>query len=754
MDPFTQIRFTSSNDVLVQACADCVHLPIHATISAGKCARLAGALGRGKQRAAWVSQLSIETHIPSTHTADPTIAKVSIGNADAFGASEDRRSLYLKNAPGKNSSTMVAQCAWLTIEPHPHVLPVILTAGPNLFLFSRRFMASSNALHWLRCDSQVAVLSGAARRRLVCSILLQVANAVQHIHSEGAMHLDLKPDNVLVAVCDSIDGTNHSIDMYAADGTAALETRVLGQLCDWELSSMFEGVPGARSGGGTPGFWAPEQVTPLPVLKATTPLSTQAVEHSAMSSYWRQVCLDPPPTPVQPEKVSTLSDSWGLATLLLALTEDLPTMRLDGFTRFRHSLCKSARRLGGTHVGDPAAIFVGGLAPTDRHMDALDLAPNDTLQARCDTWEGPEGACLAYVAAACLQPHAPSRLPVAGVAQRLRCTLAPATAPSQSLGRRGAREHSQGVAPADGLSSSVSACNEVPAVAAQIAHGTQTPPLSPPLVYEAAAEEGGSMWDASSFVGGGGRGGIDRISNGMELMEAERVCHELMGPRNEEVWRAKLRCATVLVSTQRLVEAEEVCVVILTEMVEGPAELSLVALAQTQLASALAQQHRYEESLDCYARAAHLYADVSDMNAAHLHLDPASVCRLARLRASMGLVQERMGQMQDALALYEQALVLYETYLGKWHARVGGVLVAMAGACQRLKQWRQALALYLRAHAVFSRALGRDHLVLAEVQNHIGVCLVMCGVAAIVRVSASMCASNRVCAHTYSRREM
>ena len=98
-----QIRFTSSKDVLVQACADCVHLPIDSTISAGKRERLAGALGRGKQWAAWVSQLSIETHIPSTYTADPTIAKVSIGNADAFGASADRRSLYLKNAPGKTA---------------------------------------------------------------------------------------------------------------------------------------------------------------------------------------------------------------------------------------------------------------------------------------------------------------------------------------------------------------------------------------------------------------------------------------------------------------------------------------------------------------------------------------------------------------------------------------------------------------------------------------------------------------------------
>lgn len=167
VDPFTQIRFTSSKDVLVQACADCVHLPIDATIFAGKRERLEGALDRGKQRAAWVSLLSIQDEAPSKRGADPTIVKVAFGS--------EKRSLYLKTAPGKNSSTMVAQCAWMALsEPHPNVLPVILTAGANLFLFSRRCMASTNVLHWLRCDTHVVLLSAAARRRLVCSMLLQV----------------------------------------------------------------------------------------------------------------------------------------------------------------------------------------------------------------------------------------------------------------------------------------------------------------------------------------------------------------------------------------------------------------------------------------------------------------------------------------------------------------------------------------------------------------------------------------------------
>jgi len=197
------------------------------------------------------------------------------------------------------------------------------------------------------------------------------------------------------------------------------------------------------------------------------------------------------------------------------------------------------------------------------------------------------------------------------------------------------------------------------------------------------------------------------------LVDANRMCRQVIGQESEQVWRASLRAAQALVHQQHLQEAEELCVETLTRMVEGPAELTLVAEAQAHLAAVLTKQQRFEESLECYARAAELYGEVE-------HLAPAGILRLARVRASMGLVHERMGAMEPALMQYQQALVIYEKHLGSWHARVGGLLVAMAGGCQRLGKRRQALSLYLRALAVFSRALGPEHLVLADVYNHIG----------------------------------
>jgi tetratricopeptide (TPR) repeat protein len=124
-------------------------------------------------------------------------------------------------------------------------------------------------------------------------------------------------------------------------------------------------------------------------------------------------------------------------------------------------------------------------------------------------------------------------------------------------------------------------------------------------------------------------------------------------------------------------------------------------------------QQCFEESLECYTRAAELYGEVE-------HLSPAGILRLGRVRASMGLVHERMGAMEAALMQYEQALEIYEEHLGSWHTRVGGVLVAMAGGYQRLGRRKEGMRLYLRALAVFTRALGPEHLVLAEVYNHIG----------------------------------
>jgi hypothetical protein len=307
VDPFTQVRFTSDRDLLALACINAVEggLIIHASVLAPGIDRLRGALQAGKKRFMWAAGISlVESALPCR--SDPSIAAVRVDGCDHLAQ------LYVKAAPGKNSTTMLEECAWLALESHPNVLPVVVDIGPNLFVIARDSLASTNAATWLRHVSHDLKLPAACRRRLACAMMLQVAEAVEHIHSQGALHLDLKPDNVLVSIPDSV---------------APLHARVACQLCDWELVSRFEHAPAksrhshsdSHSHGGTPGFWSPEQVVPLPSCRSASLPAAHALECRAVEAYWRAVCIDPPPVPMVPRRVSASSDSWGLGTLLLAL---------------------------------------------------------------------------------------------------------------------------------------------------------------------------------------------------------------------------------------------------------------------------------------------------------------------------------------------------------------------------------------------------------------------------------------------------
>ena len=141
-------------------------------------------------------------------------------------------------------------------------------------------------------------------------ILLHVAEAVEHMHGQGCVHLDLKPGNLLIALKGAEQAGRTSAAGTAGEG---LEQRLLCQVCDWELSSVNEGVcvKETRRAGGTPGYWSPEQVVELPLtnwLTSAGACNMQAVKAGAMSAYWRKPCLDPPPAAAG-ERVSRCSDS-------------------------------------------------------------------------------------------------------------------------------------------------------------------------------------------------------------------------------------------------------------------------------------------------------------------------------------------------------------------------------------------------------------------------------------------------------------
>lgn len=72
-------------------------------------------------------------------------------------------------------------------------------------------------------------------RSAALRLFLRLCEALAHAHGLGVVHRDLKPENVMLGA--------HG-ELY---------------VMDWGLAGALASDPGARAGGGTPGFMAPEQ---------------------------------------------------------------------------------------------------------------------------------------------------------------------------------------------------------------------------------------------------------------------------------------------------------------------------------------------------------------------------------------------------------------------------------------------------------------------------------------------------------------
>ena len=85
---------------------------------------------------------------------------------------------------------------WLNVDNHPHILPLLFTAGPNMLFMP--FMELASVTDWLSSSAEAKALPAEDLRLVHQMIGLQVAWALEHMHKVGTLHLDMKPNNILV----------------------------------------------------------------------------------------------------------------------------------------------------------------------------------------------------------------------------------------------------------------------------------------------------------------------------------------------------------------------------------------------------------------------------------------------------------------------------------------------------------------------------------------------------------------------------
>ena len=129
---------------------------------------------------------------------------------------------------------------WLNVDNHPHILPLLFTAGPNMLFMP--FMELASVTDWLAASTEARALPADDLRLVHQMIGLQVAWALEHMHKVGTLHLDMKPNNILVRL--------------RGDARTPLYKRLHCLVCDFGLAAV--NIEGSATGrGGTPGGFAP-----------------------------------------------------------------------------------------------------------------------------------------------------------------------------------------------------------------------------------------------------------------------------------------------------------------------------------------------------------------------------------------------------------------------------------------------------------------------------------------------------------------
>lgn len=199
---------------------------------------------------------------------------------------------------------------WISCPPHPHVMPLLLSANGNIFVSPYVEGVSGDLITGIL---NASLLNDAQKRIIFIKVGLHVAWAVEYMHSHDIWHLDLKPSNLIITIDDS--------DPNKPRFWQQIHVRV----CDYSRCSARMCSNLARR--GTIGYWSPEQVH-----DRVDPLSERRSD-----LYWGlKKCKDPPPT--SEADITERSDSWGWATMMLGLMGRLNEMRKVGYREFVNGL--------------------------------------------------------------------------------------------------------------------------------------------------------------------------------------------------------------------------------------------------------------------------------------------------------------------------------------------------------------------------------------------------------------------------------
>ena len=226
-----------------------------------------------------------------------------------FDSVEVGRPIYVRavrcQRPG--DASLVQECTWLSCDLHPHILPAICTAGSCLIFYS------SDPTSAPAPDFLVRVHPSAdGSRRTYFTIMLHVALALEHLHRQGHVHLNVCPSNVMVRSTGGPGGDQSG--------------KIRCELCDWGLSSTTA-ARHVQIRRGTPGYWSPEQVVDL------CPCGCEMEDGRPLDPYWRSSKVWSPPRPTR-NSITASADSWGWATTLLGIMGQLQRMRTDGYAEF------------------------------------------------------------------------------------------------------------------------------------------------------------------------------------------------------------------------------------------------------------------------------------------------------------------------------------------------------------------------------------------------------------------------------------